>query len=156
MTDFVVSFILFILIVVIVSKVMLDYFQDDHFEVVRTDADLISESLLGLGNPVDWDNQTVVRIGLTTDNRVDKTKLEQFSVLNYSTTLSLFGSRSNYVFQFSDAGVPLNISLCAYGKASVIDGCDLDFTDENYEDLVKVERLTIYNSTIIRMAVYTW
>jgi hypothetical protein len=54
------------------------------------------------------------------------------------------------------------VSGCGYGSndvnsyVGIDDKCYVDISSMEYEDLVKLERLLVYNSSIIKMVVYVW
>ena len=138
------------------------------------DAKTMSSSLVSAGYPADWTNATVERIGITDGNyRVNEAKLEQFSDMPYRDSRRLFGIRFDYFVFFEDKGRCLievdgsygvghpdveieddenGPSGCTIGTERLVVGMD----EISPEKLVKIVRLVIYNSEIIRMVVYVW
>ena len=65
------------------------------------DGDSIMRSLLSDGSPADWNESNVVTIGITTNNKINITKLERFYTLtqtNYNKTKLIFNTKYNYYF----------------------------------------------------------
>jgi hypothetical protein len=156
-TDFVISMFLFIVAALLVVKLVLLMVESSGFEAVRKDAVIVSETLMGEGYPKNWTNSSVIRIGLTNNNRLNVTKLNNFSEIPYSSTKSLLNTHYDYFFYFKNSTEVLNITQCGYGHPDVNRvGCANTLENIDYDNLVKVDRVIIYNSTFITMRVYLW
>lgn len=121
------------------------------------DAKSISSSLMSQGYPYNWIEDNVVRIGITSDNRINETKLEQFSRIPYNNSRKLFGTAYDYYVYFRDRNnniIPFNESLKGIGKPGV-NSTNIQ-TLENPKKLVKVTRLVIKKSDIVKMVIYLW
>lgn len=121
------------------------------------DAKSISSSLMSQGYPYNWIEDNVVRIGITSDNRINETKLEQFSRIPYNNSRKLFGTAYDYYVYFRDRNnniIPFNESLEGIGKPGV-NSTNIQ-TLENPKKLVKVTRLVIKKSDIVKMVIYLW
>ncbi len=72
-------------------------------DLVISDAQAASSSLIGAGTPLNWTNATVTTIGITNnDHRVNRSKLHQFNALSYNQTRKLFGIASDYYVYFEN------------------------------------------------------
>lgn len=121
------------------------------------DAKSISSSLMSRGYPYNWTKDNVVRIGISDDNRINETKLEQFSRIPYKDSRKLFGTAHDYYVFFRDRNnniIRFNESLEGIGKPGV-DSTNIQ-TVENPKKLVKVTRLVVKKSAIAKMVIYLW
>ena len=124
---------------------------------ILIDAKSISGSLMSMGYPYNWTKDNVVRIGITNNNRINETKLEQFSKIPYKDSRKLFGTAYDYYVFFRDRNnniMPFNESLEGIGKPGV-NSTNIQII-ENPKKLVKVTRLIIRKSDIAKMVVYLW
>ena len=121
------------------------------------DAKTISSSLMSQGYPYNWSKDNVSRIGVITNNRINETKLEEFSVISYKESKKLFGTIYDYYVFFRGRNnniICFNESLEGIGKPNV-NSTNIQ-TVENPKKLVKVTRLLIKNSDIAKMVIYLW
>lgn len=121
------------------------------------DAKSISSSLMSQGYPYNWTKDNVTRIGITDDNRVNESKLEQFSRIPYKDSRKLFGTTYDYYVYFRDRDnniIPFNETHEGIGKPGV-DSTNIQ-TAENPKKLVRVTRLIIREADIKKMVVYLW
>jgi hypothetical protein len=156
-TDFVIGLLLFMLVVLITVKVAFTmYPSQKHIEVYR-DAVHLSDALLSQGYPSNWTTSNVLIPGIAENNRINNTKLLAMTNLNYSTAKTLLHITSDYLFFIKNSTAIINTGQCVYGYNIGTDAdCNPILTGLNYDDLVKIERLVIYNSTVVIMTVYTW
>ena len=86
-------------------------------DLMITDAKAISSSLALSGYPSDWNNTTVIRIGIADEQNINPAKIKAFRQLNYTRTKSSFATPYDYVVFFvNDKGEVLNINgLCVTG-----------------------------------------
>tara|TARA_Y100000310_G_scaffold148787_3_gene148043 strand:- start:12068 stop:13198 length:1131 start_codon:yes stop_codon:yes gene_type:complete len=95
--------------------------ESGDLDFLLKDAKAISSSLALSGYPNDWDASTVVRIGVSDDQRLNSTKLKSFKLLNYSRTKSSLGTTYEYFVHFvnQDEEV-LNVdSVCGVGHSLI-------------------------------------
>ncbi len=130
----------------------LDYGGEDESNLLL-DAKLMSSYIMSEGYPADWSVGNVTLIGLTKDGvRIDPDKVAYFSsiaVSNYTISRRLLSTSYDYLISFEDKeGSPVVINgVSSIGK---------NFSAEEHEELIKVERLAIYDSGIIRVLVHIW
>ncbi len=121
------------------------------------DAKIISSSLMSDGYPVNWSKDDVKRIGITHKNRINETKLEQFSKIPYKDSRKLFGTVYDYYVFFRDRNnniIPFNESLEGIGNPDV-NSTNIQ-TVETPKKLVKITRLVVKKSAIAKMVIYLW
>ncbi len=121
--DFAIGMLLFIITLVVYYSYTnnIQKEEKDVLDVMLTEAQSISSSLLLSGYPEDWDNNTVVRIGVADDQRLNAGKLRSFKRLNYTRTKQSFGTPYEYFAYFvgKDNAV-LNINgICGVGHPLV-------------------------------------
>ncbi len=127
------------------------------------DAKIISGSLMSQGYPYDWIESNGVRIGITNDNRINETKLELFSMVPYNDSRKLLGTVHDYYVYFRDRNnniIPFNETHEGIGKPGVnstnIKTSMPGVVFEDPKKLVKVTRLVIKESDIVKMVIYLW
>jgi len=118
-TDFAVALLLFIFTLVVYFSYINNVQREEKsgLDVVIKDAKAISSALVLSGYPINWTNETVIRVGLADDHKLNSTKLRAFKRLNYSITKKYFGTIYDYFVYFVDKkGEVLNInSVCGAG-----------------------------------------
>ena len=121
--DFTVALLLFIFTLVVYFSYTTNSQKQEEtkLELMLTDARAISSSLVLSGYPTDWDNTSVVRIGIADEQKLNVTKLKSFKQINYSITKNRFGTIYDYfVFFVNDKGEVLNINgICGVGNQNV-------------------------------------
>ena len=168
-SDYTISLLLFIMAALLCMKIVVNSFSaDTDFEELKADASKISEMMLSEGYPHDWTNETVVRPGLLTAERLNESKVIEAMNMTYLYLkpklktkyefLVIFQKPSNDMIEFD--------GLCVIGNPAVdinytgippnIDCHYPEFTSISYNNLVKITRLVIYESEINRMVVYVW
>jgi|FLOH01.1.fsa_nt_gi hypothetical protein len=153
-TDFIISFFIFAIGLILVSRFLFNAGVDNNFNEVRSESELLSEYLFSEGVPSDWDNNSVVRIGLLTDDRLNITKLEMLYNMSYNESKYYLSTPFDYLIYFQQNGTILNISGCGFGP--VILNCNQTIVSADHKDLAKISRFVVYNSSIIEMVLYVW
>lgn len=128
-------------------------FQGEEMDNLLLDAKLISSYLMSEGYPNDWSESNVTLMGITDGGvRIDEGKVQQFSSIassDYVRSRNLLSTIHNYQVSFKDK----DGNLTHIGGVSSI---GKDYTVENPDDLIRIERFAVYNSSIIRLVVYVW
>lgn len=149
-TDFMVGLLLFLsaLAIYYLFQGSLSDNTDTIMEDMLSDAKQIANSLVSIGVPENWDRNTVTRIGITDGTqRIDNDKLQEFADIPYNETRSHFRTYFDYVVYFTD------------GNSSVILPNNSTYIGQESagpEFLVTVDRLLIYNSSLVKMEVRVW
>lgn len=139
------------------------YFNDAQISnKVIDEAKRVSNNLLHTGIPEDWTSEGVISIGLTSNDRIDLTKLSEFKNLteeDYAFAQTLFGISSDFLIFFEDNdGVLLNLSGDTYfGKQGYTPQLALD---ELPEEFVQISRYVAYEEgsmvKIVSLNVVCW
>lgn len=169
--EFIISFLLFISVILMSVKLISGIYSNDAIRTLQRESEFVSQYLLSEGYPNDWSNDTLIRVGLTTNNGLDDTKLLNLYSLDYLKARDSLGIRSNYFMYFSNSSgnIPLfhilNNSIpesdgCGYGYYGVIKQystqCEINITQLKYDDMVKISRITTFNGSIIQMNLLIW
>ena len=121
--DFAISLMLFTFSMVVYFSYTNNLQQQNQGELdsMLSDADSISSSLVLSGYPADWDNRTVIRIGIADDQKINSTKIKNFKQLNYSITKKDFATIFDYFVYFvNDKNEVLNVySVCGVGNSQI-------------------------------------
>ncbi len=120
----------------------------DNLALLSYESQLIADSLLSEGYPLNWSISEVDEIGIVSNNKINQTKLEMFynlSETNYSFTKIIFGITGDYFVNFSE---PI------YIQDRLILG--IGFPPENHENLIKSSRYIIYNNRPVTLTVEVW
>ena len=156
-TDFIIGLVLFIMVVLLSIKILSGLSSpQDHVTVYR-DAVSVSENLLSGGYPLNWTNDTVILPGIAEDNRINVTKLEGFTAINYYRTKTLFHVTSDFAFFVRNATTIINATRCIYGyNLSTDENCTPSLAGIEYDTLVRIDRIVLYDSKVMTMTVYAW
>ena len=121
--DFAIALLLFTFTLIVYFSYTNNFQKEEQGDLnsIISDAKAISSSLTLSGYPSNWDNTTVVRIGIADDQRLNVTKLKIFKQLNYSQAKKKFGTFYDYfVFFTNNKGEVLNINgICGVGQPLV-------------------------------------
>ena len=122
--DFAIALLLFTFTVAVYFSYTNNFQKDEHGDLnsIISDAKAISSSLTLSGYPSNWDNTTVIRIGIADEQRINATKLKNFKNLNYSQTKKKFGTAYDYfVFFTNNNGDVLNLrGICGVGSQNIL------------------------------------
>jgi hypothetical protein len=155
--DFIVGLLLFTLVVLITVKVAFSMSPSQDHIIVYRDAVHLSDALLSQGYPSDWTISNVLLPGIAENNRINNTKLAEIAELNYSTAKTLLHVTSDYIFFLRNGTEVINTGNCVYGYNVTTDAdCNPELSNMSYDNLAKIDRFVIYNSTVVIMTVYTW
>ena len=126
---------------------------EEEIEKLFYDGKLISNLILSEGHPEDWNNETVIQIGILNNNKINQTKLEKFynlSQTNYQKTKELFSTKYDYYF-FLENNITIN--------SQTVEGIGKPGTSKNnitVQNLIKVTRFAIYQDKPTTAYVYIW
>jgi hypothetical protein len=161
LSDYTISLLIFLLAIILSFKIIINSFSTNNtYEELKTDAGKISEMLLSEGYPVDWNESSVIRPGLLVEKRLDATKVARAMNQNmsYSSLKTKLQTKYDFLVMFktpegdlidfdsSCGSCASSCGLCHIGKA----------LPANYDDLVKLDRFVVFNSSVTRMEVYVW
>ncbi len=121
---------------------------EEKFSKMIGEGQLITDSLLSEGYPIDWNENNVARVGLLSESKINDTKLERFyllSLTDYQKTKRLFNILFDYYVDFDE---PINIA----GNEVT----HIGIKSQNPENLVKISRIVIYDNKLKTMNVYIW
>lgn len=157
--DYIAGFIMFVIIAIIAGKQLVNIIPSDSYNQLYEENIYFSTTLLQSGYPEDWDTSNVLIPGLTTDNRLDTSKLANYDSLTYDEGKSYFHIINNFIFhfKFNDSIIYID-GECSFGfpLPTNTTTCEPQFDTIAYTNLVKSTRLLIYNGTIIEMELFSW
>ena len=117
--DFAIALLLFTFTLVVYFSYTTNFQKQEKGELdtLLKDAMAMSSSLALPGYPNDWDNTTVLRIGIADEQKINATKVKQFKQYDYKTSKRRFATPYDFVVFFAnEKGEVLNInSVCAIG-----------------------------------------
>jgi hypothetical protein len=160
-TDFIISIMLFIALFLLFGKTIFDLTNESREEIspLVMEGKAVSDSLVSEGYPENWNNDTVSKIGLTTDNRIDGSKISAFYSMNYSDAKKLFNTPYDFFVFLSDENNKLISVDGRYGFGNPLVNATQDnvvLSGIDFEKLAKIDRIVIYNSKIVKMVIYLW
>ena len=171
-SDYTLSLLLFVIAILIAVKIVVNSFNTNTaFAELRSDASKISEILVSEGYPPGWNDTGVIRPGLLTGKRLNEAKVinaMNMSNNNYSGFRPKLQTRYDFmvVFEHPDGNIiEFNTSLtegfCAIANKSIAPSfnngeCDNASFNFKHTNMVRLDRLVVYNSSIKRMVVYVW
>ncbi|MCF7871939.1 hypothetical protein K9L97_02800 [Candidatus Woesearchaeota archaeon] len=157
-TDFIIGLLMFIFLLITAITIIVELTPNSNYETLYNNNIYISESLLTSGFPQNWNSTTAIIPGITTNQRINETKLAQFDNISYEKTKTLLHTESEYIFFFENQTGIMNISTkCTRGHPIQTDNdCTPQLEQINYDNLAKTERFTIYKSQIVKLTIYSW
>ncbi|MFH1521743.1 MAG: hypothetical protein ABIF18_02175 [archaeon] len=127
----------------------------DKFELLSYDGKIIAENLMSSGYPLDWSSGNVITLGITSEGKINETKLERlyemiYAENNYTLTKNLLNTQYEYYF-FLDQNMTINsVEVEGIGKP----GTTKDNIDA--KNLIKITRVTIYKNKTTPLYIYIW
>jgi len=157
--DLIIASIIFISGILLFYVYSINYPKESYEKLdgLFNDGEFIAEGLLAEGFPINWTQDNVIRIGLTTNNKINETKLENFYLLSnnqtnplgYKKSKSLLSTGYNFFMNFSEPiliqGVPI-----AQG------GIGMSFEEHQVVNLIKITRVTTYQNKVVSFNLYVW
>ena len=124
--------------------------QNQQLDDLSFNAKLVSSYLVSTGYPVTWNSTNVNSIGLTDGNlKLSPTKVGGFANLTYLQSRQLLSTKYDFLVNFKDQN---NNPVLVNNVSSIGRNYSLD----NPENLLSLNRFVFYNSTIIRLEVIVW
>ena len=141
-TDLTIAFIIFSFAIIFFYFYSFNYSNEteDMLTLLTYEGNFIADSILSPGYPASWDESNVMEIGITTDGKINETKLDtfyQFTQTDYEKTKRIFGTKYDYYFFMED---PVSPTTEGIGKPGV------DSTNIEAQNLIKITRFTIYQN----------
>ena len=156
--DFLIAMVLLTIVILIAYKYFTTIREDTSLlNQLVNDAQGVSTTLLDTGYPPQWTPTNVSRAGLTEgDYRLNATKLTNFNSMSYTRQKSAIETRHDFLIYFMDRNntvIPIN-GITSIGKGSIVSNQPtITGTSDN---LVRIERLLIHDSDIVKMVVILW
>ncbi len=157
--DLMIASVLFLTAMVIFYLYSLNYPSEsqDALDTLKYEGDFIAESILSEGYPMNWNKNSVIKIGITNGNKINETKIEAFyNLANYDANPSgyakaklIFSTQYDFFFNLSQ-------EIQIEGSAIPEGGIGRNFVNENPQNVIKITRLTIYQEKPATMNLYIW
>ena len=127
----------------------------DNFELLAYEGKIIANNFMSSGYPTDWNSENVITLGISSDNKIDETKLERLYEMiyvndDYLATKNLVNTQYDYYF-FLNQNMTINSTgVEGIGKPGV--------TKNNIsaKNLIKITRFTIYKNKTTPFYIYIW
>ncbi len=126
-------------------------YSDEKFEKIYSEAEMISENIMSEGSPTSWNFSSVMRIGLLTENKLDQEKIDRFynlSIEDYNLTKRLLNAKNDYFIKIEN--------LTANGENVEGIGKEMNSSDLETNNLVKISRAGIYQNKPVSVFIYVW
>jgi len=127
--------------------------EQEEFEKVLYDSKIVVENIISEGYPENWNKTNVKSIGILSQGKINKTKLEFFYNLtqtDYPKTKRMFDTQYDYFLS-----VEKNFTISS-GEIKGIGKPGTDLNDINSKNLVRAERFTIYKNKPTKVYLYLW
>lgn len=151
-TDLTIAFIIFTLAIVFFYFYSFNYSNEteDILDTLNYEGNFIADSLFSPGSPEDWTENNVIKPGITTDGKINQTKLQMFYNLartDYNHTKTFFNTKYDFYF-FTEQNLTLIPSAEGIGKPNI------NSTTIQAQNLFKVTRFTIYQNKPLTAYLY--
>lgn len=121
--DFIIGLLLFIFTLIVYFSYTNNFQNEEKggLNELLKDSEAVSSSLVLSGYPPNWNNETVARIGIADEQKINETKVRYFREINYSKTKKIFATPYDYlVFFVGNSGQVLNVNgVCGVGSPLV-------------------------------------
>ena len=155
--DLIMGLVVFSAFLIIFFKTDVNTSQEETraMEDMITEAKIATSEILNSGVPKKWDITNVSKIGILDNNEINKTKLQYLSALNYNTTKSMMGLRSDYYFYFAKNGHKIKpLGFEGIGKPG-INSTNIE-QKEDPTRIIKLVRIVILNDNPAKMEFILW
>ncbi|MBI2047116.1 hypothetical protein HYT26_03065 [Candidatus Pacearchaeota archaeon] len=130
---------------------------EESLDTLFNDGNFISNVLLSEGVPAGWSGSNVSSPGLVSQSKINETKLEGFYSLvgsDYQKSKRMLNTKFDFYVYFTEK-MSINSSIIdGIGKSGVNRTNILE--SESLQNIVKIERFTIYNNKPTQLNVYVW
>jgi hypothetical protein len=152
--DLMVGVIIFTVAIIVFIIYSLNYspVNKEIFEKIHNQAEVVSQNIMSEGYPKDWNRTTVTKLGILTNNKIDQNKIDLFyniSIEDYNLTKRLLNTKYDYYIKFET-------DLTADG--SIIEGIgkNIDFSNIEKDNLIKITRTGVYQNKPISIYIFVW
>lgn len=152
--DFLIALTIVIIAVLISFKLVFNAVPDDDYKILELEGKVISSAIISEGSPQNWTIDNVIIPGILSQGRINITKLQQLGQLGYNNVSALLNTRQEFFIYFENRTQILNLSNCGFGSAIVNNDCQQPIFEA--KNIAKLTRLTLINSTAIKMVILTW
>jgi len=155
--DFIAGFLIVVTALILASNIVFTLQEKTSFSEVQDFAIAVSESLMSEGYPFDWDNDSVIKLGLLTNDSLDFAKLLELDDLSYERMKATLTFPYELYWYFQNNSGVVNITACGYGSPEVsVDALTCEPSVSAERNLVRVQRILVYNNSLLTMEVLVW
>lgn len=156
--EFILAFIIFVFMVLFSVGILLYINPSEDYDELYLNTVHLSGQLMTPGTPKDWNPDKIILPGIVDGTSIlNTTKLEYLEAIGYEQSKVLLHTTNEYLFYFENASGIININNCVHGYSLSVDAdCNPEIESLEYDDLVRIDRYLVHNSSIIRMVVYSW
>lgn len=142
---------IFVAGIVVFYLYTINYKSNERNEVgeARFEAGIVASAMLSEGEPLDWNETSVAKIGLMSNGQLNETKIARLYNLtqtNYNQTKHLLGVRYDYFVNFSETLFIEGEPIPGIGR----------IPDESARNTIKVTRFTNYQDKPLTVEVSAW
>lgn len=153
--DLMVAIIIFVIGIITFYLYSLNYPSqaEDNLNQLFYEGDLVLSNILSEGYPENWNSESVIRLGILSNNQINNTKLEQFYNLassNYQKTRTTLNTKYDYYFFLSKNFVINSQQVSGIGKPGI------DPENIQASNLIKITRAAVYNKEPVTAYLYIW
>jgi|SaaInlV_200m_DNA_2_1039689.scaffolds.fasta_scaffold22695_2 hypothetical protein len=127
----------------------------DTFQLLQYEGNVVANNLMSSGYPKNWDKANLKTLGITDNNKINETKLEEIHEIiytdnNYILTKNLLNTQYEYYFFLSENMTINSIEVEGIGKPGVTP------KNINARNLIKTTKYTVYQNKTTSLYIYTW
>ncbi len=109
------------------------------------------------GYPIDWDNTSVIKLGLLANNSLSASKVQALSSFSYTEIQSVLGTPYDVYWYFRNKTGVVSLFACGYGNPSVmVDAATCEPSFSSSRNIVRLQRILVYNNSLLTMEVVVW
>ena len=155
--DFIIGFVLFLIVIILSIRILLSIPTSEIDVSLNRESVFLTDSIVSQGYPYNWNTSNVIVPGISSNNRIDLQKLKYMDNLSYDHTKALYHLSNDYLFFFSNKTNILDTGKCSYGyPINYTSNCSVNLSSIYYKNLVKIDRIVLLNSSVVKMTFYLW
>ena len=127
----------------------------NNLELLAYDGKIMTDNILSQGYPTNWDSSNIITPGLTSNNKINQSKLENLYQIiyvqnDYARTKNLFNTEYDYFFFLNQNMTVSAGSIIGIGKPGTVKD------NITAKDLIKITRYTVYQNKTTPLYLYIW
>lgn len=155
--DFILGLGIMIFAFILAINLLVNIRSSSDFDLVKEEALQLSDKIFSEGIPSNWNTTSVISLGILSENQLNISKLSLIQTIPYNQTKRIMGLSYDYYFYFANESSILALNgVCGQGQGGVLTDINCTPTYPATDNLIEIERLIVYNQTLLRSTLVVW